>query len=355
VAILFGRSRRTDEPRHVRISQTGKQFAAPGKDSILREALAAGIAFPHSCTVGTCGTCKAKLVSGKVREITDAALILTSEELRDGYILACQSVAKRSVELDVAGMADLPDHELSELAGVVTAQRKLTADILRLTVKLEDHLEFTAGQYAELQFAEFSGPRSYSFADAPSNVDGTSLNFIVRHVPGGEFTDWLFSGDRTGERLDLTGPLGNLWLRPSDLPVLCVAGGSGLGPLKAMLQQAMNGDAADRDVVLVFGARAQPDLYCLDELDAVAAGWKGSFQRQLILSEEPSTSSWTGARGFVTDVVSALPAGFLRTCDVYTCGPPAMIDALEETLYSVRTGAGFFHADRFVTRRGRSV
>jgi NAD(P)H-flavin reductase/ferredoxin len=348
---LFKRNRR--EERHVTIAQTGKQFAAPGKDSILREALAAGVAFPHSCTVGTCGTCKAKLISGKVREITDSALALTTPELKGGYILPCQAVAKCSVELDVAGMADLPDHELRELAGVVTGHQLVTPDIVRLTIELEDRLEFSAGQYAELHFAAFSGPRSYSFADAPSDIDGNSLSFFVRLVPGGEFTSWLFEGDRNGERLTVTGPLGNLWLRPSEGPILCVAGGSGLAPLKAILQEAVHSDAVDRDVVLVFGARAQHDLYCLEEFDDVAKAWKGLFSRHLILSEEPTGSGWTGERGFVTDVVNALPTEFLQTCDVYTCGPPPMIDALEEAVYSVRKGSGFFHADRFVTRSRR--
>ena len=353
MATLFGRRRENAEPRSVRIAQTGKQFPAPGKDSILREALAAGVAFPHSCTVGTCGTCKVKLISGKVREITDSAFALTTPELREGYILACQSVAKCSLELDVAGMADLPDHDLKELPGAVTGQHLVTPDIMRLTIELEDRLEFTAGQYAELHFAEFSGPRSYSFADAPSQVEGNSLTFFVRHVPGGEFTDWLFDADRTGEPLTVTGPLGNLWLRPSQVPALCVAGGSGLAPLKAMLAQAVHGAAVGRDVVLVFGARRRHDLYCLEEFDALAAARKGSFDQHLILSEEPEDSGWTGERGFVTDAVATLPPEFLRLCDVYTCGPPAMIDALEEAVYSVRTDSGFFHADRFVTRSGR--
>lgn len=350
VLTLFKRSRRDE--RQATIAQTGKQFATPGKDSILREALAAGVAFPHSCTVGTCGTCKAKLISGKVREITDSALVLTTPELKEGYILPCQAVAKCSVELDVAGMADLPDHPLRELAGVVTGQELVTPDIVRLTVELEDHLEFSAGQYAELQFGEFSGPRSYSFADAPSDVDGNSLSFFVRLVPGGEFTSWLFEADRCGSGLTVLGPLGNLWLRPRDVPILCVAGGSGLAPIKGILEEATHGDAVTRDVVVVFGARTQADLYCVTELEAVAAAWKGSFSLRLILSEEAADSGWTGERGFVTDVVASLPEEFLRTCDVYTCGPPPMIDALEETVYLHRSDAGFFHADRFVTRSG---
>ena len=94
---LFSRSK-NQGPRTATIIGTNKQFEVPGKDSILNEALAAGIAFPHSCTVGTCGTCKSKLLHGRVREIVDSAIALTAQELRDGYILPCQSIARTSIE-----------------------------------------------------------------------------------------------------------------------------------------------------------------------------------------------------------------------------------------------------------------
>lgn len=349
---LFSRPRATDI-REVTICQTGKSFPAPGKDSVLNEALAAGVAFPHSCTVGTCGTCKARLLSGKVREISDSAIVLTSQELREGYILTCQSIAKRSLELDVAGMADLPDHELKSVTGSIGSQERLTHDILRMELDLAEPIEYTAGQYAELRFDDLAGPRSYSFADAPCRLRGTAVTFFVRHVPGGEFTDWLFSADRAGAPITIVGPLGNLWLRPAEAPVLCVVGGSGLAPIKAMLEQALD-EQCSRDVALVFGARQRRDLYCLDEIEALAEAWPGAFRKYPILSEEPPQSEWSGLRGVVTDVLADLPTGFLATCHVYTCGPPAMIDALEEAVMSVRTDAGFFHADRFVTRRAPS-
>lgn len=338
------------EPRSVTIVQTGKKFPTPGKDSILNEALAAGIPFPHSCTVGTCGTCKAKLVSGRVREITDSAVALSSEELRDGYILTCQSIARRSLELDVSGLQDVPDHLLVHRHGSVVAQERMTHDIVRISIALDGPLEYTAGQYAELRFAEMSGPRSYSFADAPSRVEDDSVSFFVRHVPGGEFTDWIFEAPRIGEQVEVAGPFGNLWLRPSSGPILCVAGGSGLAPLKALLESALD-DQSSREVVLVFGAREQQDLYCLDEIEDAELAWPGLFTFRPVLSMEPEDSTWRGDRGLVTDVVAQLDPILLQTCDVYTCGPPVMVDALEDAMRSLRGGPLPFHADRFVTRK----
>ncbi|QSE87408.1 2Fe-2S iron-sulfur cluster binding domain-containing protein (plasmid) [Rhodococcus pseudokoreensis] len=349
MARLFGRGRAAAEPRTVTIAQTGKVFDAPGKDSVLNEALAAGIPFPHSCTVGTCGTCKSKLISGKVREIMDSAIALTSEELRDGYILACQSIARKSLEIGVVGLSDMPDHMLTHAQGKISTQRALTHDIIEICLTLDTPLEYSAGQYAELRLADVNGPRSYSFADAPSNIDRRRATFFVRHVPGGEFTDWLFSADRVGTDVSVAGPFGDLWLRPSELPILCVAGGSGLAPIKALLEEA-NRQGCSRQAVFLFGAREQQDLYCLMEANAISESWSGSFAFHPVLSQEPPNSAWTGERGLVTNALSRLPEEFLQSCEVYACGPPVMVNALEDALREVRTGSQYFHADRFVTR-----
>ena len=89
---------------------------------------------------------------------------------------------------------------------------------------------YSAGQYVEQSVPGLSGPRSYSFATGAADRPEDEFAFFVRRTPGGEFTEWLFADDRTGTRLGVVGPFGNLGLRPSAVPVLCVAGGSGLGP-----------------------------------------------------------------------------------------------------------------------------
>ncbi|WP_396932132.1 2Fe-2S iron-sulfur cluster-binding protein [Mycolicibacterium sp.] len=345
---LFGRG--SSEPRIVKIAGTNRTFEAAGKDSILNEALAAGIPYPHSCTVGTCGTCKSKLLHGRVREIVDSAVALTAEELRDGYILTCQSIARTPLELEVAGLADMPDHPLVHAEGSIVRQRNLTHDIIEVTIDLDNAIEYTAGQYAELRVAGVNGPRSYSFADVPSD-DGNHITFCVRLVPDGEFTEWLFSAPREGAAVTVTGPFGDLWLRPRQSPILCVAGGSGLAPIKAILKEAVI-QGCDRDTVLVFGARTQQDLYSLEEIEQIGEAWKAGFEFHPILSMEPTESGWPGARGLVTSVLDTLPADFVHSCDVYTCGPPAMIDALESELRNTRTDIDLkhFYADRFLTR-----
>ncbi|MFB9384479.1 2Fe-2S iron-sulfur cluster-binding protein [Pseudonocardia petroleophila] len=337
-------------PTSVTILPSGRSFPATGKDSILNEALAAGIPFPHSCTVGTCGTCKSRLISGKVREITDAAIALSSQELKDRYILPCQSLARGAVELDVADLADMPDHPLVHTDGEMVGKRGLTHDILEVTVRVDEPFEYSAGQYAELTVDGLSGPRSYSFATGAADRPKDEFTFFVRRTPGGEFTEWLFAEDRTGTRLGVVGPFGNLWLRPSAVPVLCVAGGSGLAPIKSILEAARDDDVR-RDFVFVFGARSTRDLYCLEESAALAGSWGTSYTFVPALSEEAPDSGWSGARGMVTDVLAGLPTELLTSCDAYVCGPPAMVDAVEQQLRALRPEGNFFHADRFLDKK----
>ncbi len=332
----------------------GKSFTA-GRDSVLNHALAEGVPFPHSCTVGTCGSCKSRLVAGKVWELTESAITLTSEELRAGYILPCQSVARGPIELDVPGFAEIPDHPLRHTSGVISGQRPLTHDIVELRLTLDEPIEYTGGQYAELSTDNLTtGPRAYSFAEAPNPAALDRPCFYVRRTPGGEFTEWLFDADRTGTQVQLTGPFGNLWLRPGNGPALCVAGGSGLAPVKALLESAA-ADRSEREFVLVFGARTQRDLYCVEELEKLAVA-AGSLRFVPVLSEEPADSDWAGARGLVTDAIATLAPELLANCDAYVCGPPPMVDAVEDLIRGGRMDEGFFHADRFLDKsfRGRA-
>lgn len=85
----------------VEIAQTGKTFTVPHKTTVLQAALDAGVKFPNECRVGSCTTCKSRLLEGKVKELSDTAYVLSQEDLRDGYILACQSIPQSDLRLEL--------------------------------------------------------------------------------------------------------------------------------------------------------------------------------------------------------------------------------------------------------------
>lgn len=333
-------------PRPVAATVNGQVIDVLPKETILSAALRHGIAFPHSCRVGGCAACKCTLMSGQVRQLTDAAYILSDEDLDNGCILACQSVPRGDVRIEVDPGATAAARQTR--ARVLTRER-LTHDIVRLRVQLEEALPYRAGQFATLEWDALPGvQRSYSFASPPS--PNGQADFFVRQVPGGAFSGFVHGPqDLVGQHLNVQGPLGDFWLRPGSAPLLMVAGGSGLAPILAMLAEQRQ-DAAPRPVHLYFGARATADLYEQDAIAALQARWGARFTYAPVLSAEPEGSAWTGARGLVADSIAPELA---RACEAYLCGPPPMVDAALARL--LRAGARREHirADRFATLHER--
>lgn len=312
----------------VSVAPGGQSFEIEkGRKVILNSALSAGLGFPHNCRVGSCTQCKCKLKSGKVRELTDSSYVLSAEDLKAGMILACQSIPETDLEIEVELTSG--GDRLVETRGTIVGQKDLTHDIVELRVALDDPMPFKAGQYAEIRLEEFSLSRNYSFAMAPKGQEAGELVFHVRKVPGGKFTEWLFAANRQETRLSMSGPFGDFYLRPAEgekpAPIVCVAGGSGMAPILSLLEQA-KWAGETRDAVYLFGARTQSDLYAEEEIGRIQQGWRGSLNFKQVLSEEPENSSWSGARGYVTDELDKLELDWPEV-QAYLCGPPAMIDA----------------------------
>ena len=311
------------------------------RETLLQAALREGINFPHSCRVGGCASCKCKLVNGKVKELTEAGYILSDEDLDQGYILACQSVPQTDVSIEV----DLGSQQARRrVGGRVVSQDKLTHDITRLRVQLDEALAYKAGQFADISIESLSGvSRSYSFA-TPVQPD-SQVSFFVRRVPGGVFSSAINDGNVVGQSVTIDGPAGDFWLRPSDAPILLVAGGSGLAPVLALLKDAV-AHGVSRPVALLFGAREERDLYALDEIQEIARQWRGPFKVIPVLSAAAADASWRGERGLVIDKI---PMVLAAGTHAYLCGPPPMIDSAVALLKLHGVPAEYIHADRFTT------
>lgn len=313
--------------------------------TLLDAALAAGIAMPYGCRVGGCGTCRCRLLKGHVRELTESAYLLDESELAAGTILACQSVPLGDVALAVDRAAAATRRQVT---GRIVAQARLAPTITRLTVALDQGLPFRPGQHALVTLASLPGiTRSYSFAAPPRAVP--VVEFHVRHVPGGAFSEHLAARDRVGEGVIVDGPLGEFTLRDGEAPLLIVTTGTGLAPVLAMLEAAA--EAGDtRAATLLHGARTREDLHALDRIDAIARRWRGPFSFVPVLSRPGA--DWVGARGRVTDHLDALVG---PAVEAYLCGVPAMVDAAAARLGSLGVPRARIHAERFATEADRAA
>jgi len=336
---------KSSKPKQVSIEGIDSPIEVRDKETILTAALRQGIRFPHSCRVGGCATCKCQLKEGKVKELTESAYILSEQELDQGYILACQAVPKSNISIKLDNLAaGGPKFTPQTCSGTVVTQRRLTHDIVALDIALDQPVRYAAGQYARLSVpGSRHEARSYSFASAALKEGVSRISFFIRQVPGGAMSSWA-QGDVVDTQVQIEGPFGDFYLRESEQPILCVAGGSGLAPVKALLEDAL-AFKSPRPVVFLFGARTQQDLYCLDEITNLQKEWAGDFMFVPVLSEEPETSDWQGARGLVTEW---LPQYASPIAQAYMCGPPAMLDAAESCLQQLGIPPDQIFSDKFL-------
>jgi CDP-4-dehydro-6-deoxyglucose reductase len=254
-------------------------------------------------------------------------LALSAEEIAEGMILLCQARARGDlvVELPESRLAD--EATIKRLPCRIDHAVRLSHDVMALYLRLPaaETFSFEPGQYVDVML---SGGRRRSFSIASPPHDSRLLELHVRRVEGGEFTEKVFSESGRDSLLTIEGPLGRFVYRPSAAGMLLIGGGTGLAPLQSILRHVVDHDLP-RVIRLYWGVRSERDLYAdaaLRDLERKAV----SLRYVPVLSEAPP--QWTGRRGLVHEaVLRDLDGGELGDpgdWDVYTAGPPALVDAV---------------------------
>ncbi len=242
--------------------------------------------------------------------------------------------------------------------GVVISVDKLTYDTYELTVQYEGpgFVQAHAGQYGILKVDGIDKPRAYSFAKAPQLQKLNEVTFFIRTVKGGEMSAWIQQPDRVGQKVVVGGPMGKFGLDKSDKTIVCIAGGSGMSAINALLEQAVDNQIA-RDCFFFYGARTQKDLYQLAEMESIASKWNSNYNFTFVpvLSEEADYTDWQGARGLVTEYFKE---NYLDTKKIdisntkaFFCGPPPMIDHGAFVLKSAGLSEADIYFDKFEDAR----
>jgi len=340
---------------YCRITVQGSEtsFEVKKGELLLLAALEQGIDYPHNCRVGTCGSCKTHLIDGRISPLVDFALSpLTNQQLKGGYVLACQAKVRSDLTVNVK----LGHHALLPVKSVssrVVGYRRLPGEVLDLRLQLDAPLRFNAGQFATIAASGSFVRRSYSFYDlppAPDSAGATEVGFLVKRLPGGQFSEWLFAEDRTGTKIWLEAPFGMMGIDDPDVYGLCVAGGTGLAPILSIVADRLQRSATAR-FTIVFGVRTAADDFGKPYLDALIAQANGRVRVVNILSHEPKDSGWQGARGFVTDALDEKLGVDYRKTAAFICGSLPMVEAVEKKLLGLGVDAERIHADKFLPAR----
>lgn len=327
--------------KHVTLPQIERRLAVAEGQTILAAALDAGVPYPHSCTAGRCAACKSRLHSGSVTLKPHTRFALSEEEKAEGLILACRAVPEGDVSVSWLGEA-AQDAAGAPQGARVVAVEPMTHDIRRLVLQLDDRagFRFTAGQYLKLTI-EGAPARPYSMA---SRSDEELIELHVRAVPGGRTSSRIMSSLSPGDRVTVEGAFGSAFLRDAHTgPIIAVAGGSGLAPIKSIVETAL-GNKGAAPITVYFGARAERDLYLVEHFRDLAAR-----HRQVTYHAALSAETAKGWRsGFVSDLIAADHVS-LAGAKAYVAGPPAMVDAVQAVLAAQGVPPRDIHADSFFT------
>lgn len=330
-------------PCHTITLETGP-FVADGTTSILEAALAQGIPVPFSCQRGACGSCRAVVVAGSYERIAppaDGSYQTASDEL-----LMCQCRAASDLTLRFPHWR-APEEPRPPRSARVASRLPLAPDVTQLIVELQDGEDYgyLPGQHARL-ILDGGARRNFSIANAPGAAGPARLEFHIRRMPGGAFTDGILPGLQPGDMLTLDGAQGGCtW--PAEMPagidhLVLLATGTGYAGVAPILMAALQSRAL-KTVTLYWGGRTPDDCYAGQMLDALQGKGEG-FQWHAVLSQADSAGG--RPRRHVQDAAIAAGHDWSRSL-VYACGNPAMVQAARDRLLAAGLPSERYRSEAF--------
>lgn len=291
---------------HVQVKPSGRGFSVDGNDSLLEAALRAGLALDYGCSSGSCGKCKARILSGQAHRTRHADYALTAAEKNAGVVLMCCNTAHTDLVIEAHeahGAADMP------LQSIDTRVRSVSAlgdgvRLLQLQTPRGNRLRFLAGQSASLSLAEGVGA-AYPIASCP--CDDRNLQFHVWRRAGDAFAEHVFGGLKGGDSVRLEGPRGEFVLNEeSRRPLVFIACDTGFAPIKSLLEHAMALEAAE--TLHLYWIASSPGGHYLDNL---CRSWRDALDNFRYHPISAQAVLWQ----LLGDHAR------LDECDVYVAGP----------------------------------
>lgn len=308
-----------------------KQLTVEGGGTLLSTLKQEQVFIPSACGGrGSCGLCKLKVLDGAGDPLPTETPWLTAEERKEKIRLSCQIKVKQNLAIEVP--EDL--FNVKQYRSRVSALRDLTHDIKEVRLKLIDppEMDYVAGHFIQFEVPEYEMTdaavyRAYSMSSEPSSRDEIELE--IRYVPQGICTTYVHQHLKEGDEVIINGPYGDFRLSEIDKPMICIAGGSGMAPIKSILMD-MKRKGINRKVLYFFGAKAKRDIFLVDEMRTLENELP-DFRFIPALSEPDPEDNWDGETGLITEVVDRHvdDAGGMEG---YLCGSPLMIDACVEVL-----------------------
>jgi len=300
-----------------------------------------GINIPLDCRDGACGACKCLAEAGRYdlgdNYIEDA---LSEAEKAEGLVLTCQMRLESDCVLRIPASSEVCKTEQASYEALISDVRALSDSVISLSIKGASlaRLSFLPGQYVNLRVPGSDQTRAYSFSSLPQDGE---VSFLIRNVPGGLMSGYLSRQARAGDAMTLTGPLGSFYLREIRRPLLMLAGGTGLAPFTAMLEKIAE-SGSEHPIHLIYGVTHDADLVEMDRLEEFVARIANFSFTACVASPESSHPH----KGYVTQHIAPVHLNDGEV-DIYLCGPPPMVEAVNGFLREQGIQPANFHYEKF--------
>ncbi len=334
----------------ITVQPSGRTFSADPGEAMLAAGIRQGIGLPYGCKDGACGSCKCKLLAGSVVHGPHQSKALSADEEAAGYVLTCCGVAHSDVVLESRQVTEVGAFAIKKMPARVSSLSRASHDVMvmRLQLPASDSFQYRAGQYVEFILRD-GDRRSYSMANAPhTQAEAPGLELHLRHMPGGKFTDQVFSTLKEKDILRIEGPFGSFFLREeSDKPMILLASGTGFAPIKAIIEH-MRFKGIQRPATLYWGGRRPGDLYQRAWIEEQMAAMP-NLKYVPVISDALPEDGWSGRSGFVHRAVLQDHPD-LSAYEVYACGAPIVVEsARRDYLAEGKLPEHSFFADSFTS------
>lgn len=323
-----------------------KQLTVAGGQSLLEALTQENIFIPSACGGrGTCGYCKCKVLEGGGPLLPTEGPFLSEEEKKDDVRLSCQIKIRENMKIKI------PQELLSVAEYRCTLEKvvDLTYDtkLFRLKLLEPTRMEYIPGQYVQLKAPVYEESdeevyRAYSIASDPT--DREAIELIIRLVPGGICTTYCFKYLKVNDEVFINGPYGEFRLSGTDAPIIMVAGGSGMAPVKCLLHQMKDTDCK-RPAMYFFGGNTTKDLYLGDLMQEFEQSLR-DFKFVPVVARPAEDEHWEGETRLVTEALKRSVKDASKH-EAYLCGSPGMIDATIKVLTELGMPEDKIYYDKF--------
>ncbi len=362
-----------------------KRLEAPNGVTLLSALVTHGILLPSACGgSGSCGMCKCKVMAGG-RDILPTELPhLTRQERLKKVRLSCQLKLKEDLKIQIP--AEIFNIKKYHATAVSNDNVASFIKELVLTLEGEEKFTFKAGAYIQIDIPEYElvyrdievvetyrpvwdqfhlwglqaaseEPvyRAYSMANTPAEQD---FRFTVRiatpppdafgDIPPGVGSSYIFNL-KPGDRVTLSGPYGDFFVKDSDREKCFIGGGAGMAPLRSQIVSQLRIAGSNYKMTFWYGARSKKEMFYETEFHELEKEFD-NFSFFVALSEPPAENNWEGMTGFIHHCAHD---HYLSThsdpteIEYYLCGPPGMLDATQEMLDSLGVEPEMIAYDKF--------